>query len=104
MPYGPRPRHTSTQRRPQQRRQEPRRDASSALEVALAAAAALPEPPPASFAELGVHPHLVTALAARGILAPFAIQSRAIPDALTGRDILGRAPVSYTHLRAHETR
>jgi superfamily II DNA/RNA helicase len=91
MPYGPRPRHTSTQRRPQQRRQEPRRDASSALEVALAAAAALPEPPPASFAELGVHPRLVTALAARGILAPFAIQSRAIPDALTGRDVLGRA-------------
>src|SRR6201999_737589 len=37
------------------------------------------------------HPRLVTALAARGILEPFAIQSRAIPDALTGRDILGRA-------------
>jgi superfamily II DNA/RNA helicase len=91
MPYGPRPRHTSTQRRPQQRRQEPRRDASSALDAALAAAAALPEPPPASFAELGVHPRLVTVLAARGILAPFAIQSRAIPEALAGRDILGRA-------------
>jgi superfamily II DNA/RNA helicase len=61
------------------------------LEAALTAAAAVPAPPAASFAELGVHPRLVTALAARGILEPFAIQSRAIPDALTGRDILGRA-------------
>ena len=98
MPQNLRSRYpsTSTQRRqspgrPQQRRQEPRRDASSALDAALAAAAALPEPPQASFAELGVHPCLVTALAARGIIGPFAIQSRAIPDALAGRDVLGRA-------------
>jgi superfamily II DNA/RNA helicase len=104
MPYGPRPTRTSTQRsaqqrspqqrRPQQqqqRRQEPRRDASSELEAALNAAAAAPAPPAASFAELGVHPRVVTALAARGILEPFAIQTGAIPDALTGRDILGRA-------------
>src|SRR5580692_3238178 len=98
MPQNPRSRYhsSSTQRRqasgaPQQRRQEPRRDASSALDTALAAAAALPEPPEASFAELGVHPRLVTALAARGIIGPFAIQSRAIPDALAGRDVLGRA-------------
>ena len=34
---------------------------------------------------------MVTALAAQGILEPFAIQTGAIPDALTGRDILGRA-------------
>jgi superfamily II DNA/RNA helicase len=92
MPYGPRSPRTLTQRRPQQqRRQEPRRDPSSALDAALTAAAAVPAPPAASFAELGVHPHLVTALAARGLLEPFAIQSRAIPDALAGRDILGRA-------------
>ena len=103
MPLNPRSRYqsSSTQRRqapggPQQRRQEPRRqeprrDASSALDAALAAAAALPEPPEASFAELGVHPRLVAVLAARGIIGPFAIQSRAIPDALAGRDVLGRA-------------
>ena len=98
MPQNPRSRYqsSSTRRRPapggpQQRRQEPRRDASSALDAALAAAAALPEPPEASFAELGVHPRVVTALAARGIIGPFAIQSRAIPDALAGRDVLGRA-------------
>jgi superfamily II DNA/RNA helicase len=89
MPHGPS--HTLAQRRPQRRGQEQRRDPSSALDAALAAAAAVPAPPAASFAGLGVHPRLVTALAARGILEPFAIQSRAIPDALTGRDILGRA-------------
>jgi superfamily II DNA/RNA helicase len=59
--------------------------------VALTAAAAVPEPPAAGFAELGLHPRLITALAARGILKPFAIQSRAMPDALAGRDVLGRA-------------
>ena len=96
MPYGPRPSRTSAQRRPQQRgpqqrRQEQRPDPSSALEAALTAAAAAPAPPAASFAELGVHPRVVTALAAQGILEPFAIQTGAIPDALSGRDILGRA-------------
>jgi superfamily II DNA/RNA helicase len=96
MPYGPRPTRTPARRRPQQGRpqpvrQEQRRDASSALEAALNAAAAIPAPAGVSFAELGVHPRLVAALAARGILEPFAIQSRAVPDALTGRDILGRA-------------
>src|SRR6201994_3424261 len=89
MPHGPS--HTPAQRRPQRRGQEQRRGPSSALDAALAAAAAVPAPPAASFAGLGVHPRLVTALAARGIREPFAIQSRAIPDALTGRDILGRA-------------
>ena len=102
MPQAPRSRYPSSsaqrrqapgrpQRRQEPRRQEPRRDASSALDAALTAAAALPEPPEASFADLGVHPRLVTALAARGITGPFAIQSRAIPDALAGRDVLGRA-------------
>ncbi len=96
MPHGPRPSRTPAQRRPQQRgpqprRQEQRPDPSSALEAALNAAAAAPAPPAASFAELGVHPRVVTALAAQGILEPFAIQTGAIPDALTGRDILGRA-------------
>jgi superfamily II DNA/RNA helicase len=34
---------------------------------------------------------LVAALAASGIHEPFAIQARAMPDALAGRDVLGRA-------------
>lgn len=44
-----------------------------------------------SFAELGVHPALVDALAAAGATHPFAIQAATLPDALAGRDVLGRA-------------
>jgi superfamily II DNA/RNA helicase len=91
MPYGPRTRTAPARRRPQPARQERRPAASSALDAALTAAAATPAPPAASFAQLGLHPRIVTALAERGILEPFAIQSRALPDALSGRDILGRA-------------
>src|SRR5580700_2515495 len=74
-------------RAPQPRRAEPH----SALEAALDAAAAAPQPTPATFAELGLDARLVTALAARDIREPFAIQARALPDALAGRDVLGRA-------------
>ncbi len=50
-------------------------------------------PPAASttFSELGVPPRLVAELGNRGIREPFAIQARALPDALAGRDVLGRA-------------
>jgi superfamily II DNA/RNA helicase len=61
------------------------------LHRALEAALELPAPPPATFAELGVPGPLVARLAAQGIHEPFAIQSRALPDALAGRDVLGRA-------------
>ncbi len=61
------------------------------LHRALQAALELPAPPPATFAELGVPAPLVGRLAAEGIHEPFAIQSRALPDALAGRDVLGRA-------------
>ncbi len=44
-----------------------------------------------TFRELGLPASLITALSRRGIDAPFAIQTRAIPDALAGRDVLGRA-------------
>jgi superfamily II DNA/RNA helicase len=44
-----------------------------------------------SFAELGVPPALTAVLARRGITAPRPIQACALPDALAGRDILGRA-------------
>jgi superfamily II DNA/RNA helicase len=44
----------------------------------------------ASFADLGVPGRLVEALAATGITAPFPIQAATLPDALAGRDILGR--------------
>jgi superfamily II DNA/RNA helicase len=43
-----------------------------------------------SFAELGVPGPLAGALAEAGITAPFPIQAATLPDALAGRDILGR--------------
>ena len=46
---------------------------------------------PSSFDALGVPSPLVEALAAQGILEPFAIQTLAIPDALAGLDICGKA-------------
>ena len=57
----------------------------------LDAALAKPAPEDATFAELGVSDALVKALARRGITTPFAIQTRALPDCLAGRDVLGRA-------------
>ena len=45
-----------------------------------------------SFADLGVPAEVVAALAARGITEAFPIQSLAIPPALAGRDVCGRAP------------
>ncbi|WP_460308946.1 DEAD/DEAH box helicase [Actinocorallia aurea] len=43
-----------------------------------------------SFAELGLPAALVESLARGGITHPFPIQAASIPDALAGRDILGR--------------
>ncbi|WP_083502413.1 DEAD/DEAH box helicase [Sphaerimonospora mesophila] len=43
-----------------------------------------------TFAALGLPRPLVTALAREGITTPFPIQEAAIPDALAGRDVLGR--------------
>jgi superfamily II DNA/RNA helicase len=44
----------------------------------------------AGFADFGVPAPLVAALAASGILEPFPIQAATLPDALAGRDVLGR--------------
>jgi superfamily II DNA/RNA helicase/cold shock CspA family protein len=45
-----------------------------------------------SFADLGVSDALVRRLEARGILEPFPIQESSLPDALAGRDVVGKAP------------
>jgi len=45
---------------------------------------------PASFAELGLPDRLVRALARAGLTTPFPIQAATVPDALAGRDVLGR--------------
>jgi superfamily II DNA/RNA helicase len=44
-----------------------------------------------TFADLGVRRPIVSALAARGTTHPFPIQVATLPDALAGRDVLGRA-------------
>jgi superfamily II DNA/RNA helicase len=83
--------HRSSPRRRPDRPTVPRPPSRSALEIALDDAASAAEPAPRDFAQLGLPAPLVTVLARRGVHAPFAIQSRTLPDALAGRDILGRA-------------
>src|SRR5208282_5192038 len=73
------------------RTRPPRAEPHSELDLALDAAAATPQPTAATFAELGLDDRLVRTLAARDIREPFAIQARALPDAMAGRDVLGRA-------------
>jgi ATP-dependent RNA helicase RhlE len=45
-----------------------------------------------SFADLGVSSAVARALSARGITAPFPVQSAVIPDVVAGRDVLVRSP------------
>ncbi|WP_253778808.1 DEAD/DEAH box helicase [Goodfellowiella coeruleoviolacea] len=49
-----------------------------------------PTGPLPSFAELGLPEPLLDALTAAGIKEPFPIQAATLPDALAGRDVLGR--------------
>ena len=46
--------------------------------------------PITSFADLGLPTELVSTLHAEGLTTPFPVQAAAIPDALAGRDLLGR--------------
>lgn len=61
------------------------------LEQAFAVAQALPVAEATTFEALGLGGPILAAMTRRGILAPFAIQTRSIPDALAGRDVLGKA-------------
>jgi superfamily II DNA/RNA helicase len=67
--------------RPAERRSESLRPAS----VTTAAASG-----PNQFADLGLDGRLVSTLGAAGITQPFPIQAATIPDAMAGRDVLGR--------------
>ncbi|MYS73568.1 DEAD/DEAH box helicase, partial [Streptomyces sp. SID5926] len=64
-------------------------DASPTTESPEAAEApeAAPEP---TFADLGLPEGVVRKLAQNGVTTPFPIQAATIPDALAGKDILGR--------------
>src|SRR6185312_14621379 len=90
MPSPARRRPTSS-RRPNRRPNTTRQPVVSPLDRMLDEALAQPAPPAASFADMGVPATLVTALGRRGITEPFAIQGRALPDGIAGRDVLGRA-------------
>ncbi|WP_073817768.1 DEAD/DEAH box helicase, partial [Kitasatospora sp. CB01950] len=46
--------------------------------------------PTLTFGDLGLHDEVVRALAKRGVTTPFPIQAATIPDALAGKDVLGR--------------
>ncbi|MGH3337270.1 MAG: DEAD/DEAH box helicase [Propionibacteriaceae bacterium] len=69
-----------------------RRDGHSSLKPSLPAPFSAPTQDAASrdFADLGVPESLVAALGAGGIAEPTPIQAATIPDALVGRDVLGR--------------
>src|SRR5690348_15423961 len=45
-----------------------------------------------SFRALGVSADVEHALASRGVVEPFRVQSLVLPDALAGRDVLAKAP------------
>jgi superfamily II DNA/RNA helicase len=80
-------RRTSSSTRPSSAQPAPKaRSAWDDLAVQVAPSENLP-----SFAELGLPQRLVHALTQRGIPAPFPIQAATMPDALAGRDVLGRA-------------
>ena len=66
-------------RRPRPRRRSPR------------SARVVPGASGGTFADLGVPAPLVAALTTMGAASPFPIQSATLPDALAGRDVLGRA-------------
>src|SRR6266853_6821293 len=44
-----------------------------------------------TFAELGASQGVIAALAAQGIISPFEIQARVIPDAIAGHDVLAKS-------------
>jgi superfamily II DNA/RNA helicase len=68
------------------------RDGQSCRTPASPAATHIPtlDAPSRGFADLGVPANLVVALSADGISEPFPIQAATIPDALAGKDVLGR--------------
>ena len=49
-----------------------------------------PAEPTITFGDLGLHDDVVRALNKRGVTTPFPIQAATIPDALAGKDVLGR--------------
>ncbi|MFE6039698.1 DEAD/DEAH box helicase [Streptomyces sp. NPDC056452] len=70
--------------------QAPADDAELSDEAAEAVEDAADAEPTITFASLGLPDGIVRKLAQNGVTAPFPIQAATIPDALAGKDILGR--------------
>lgn len=87
----------SSRRGAPRRRRSPRRSAGESESPALSTAALTttntlpPVEAPTGFAALGVPARIDEGLAAAGFAQPFAIQTEAIPLAMEGRDVCGRA-------------
>ncbi|MFF8430392.1 DEAD/DEAH box helicase [Streptomyces sp. NPDC016566] len=67
-----------------------RADARQQDDVSEAGGAIAAPPAAASFAELGLPAEMLRALDEHGVTVPFPIQAAALPNALAGRDVLGR--------------
>ncbi|MDH6703855.1 superfamily II DNA/RNA helicase [Kitasatospora sp. MAA19] len=65
-------------------------DVDTDAELDEAEAEAEDAEPTITFGDLGLHDDVVRALAKRGVTTPFPIQAATIPDALAGKDVLGR--------------
>ncbi|MDI3388745.1 DEAD/DEAH box helicase [Streptomyces sp. B-S-A8] len=68
----------------------PENAADEAVVTDAPAADAAPEAPEVTFGDLGLPEGVVRKLAQNGVTTPFPIQAATIPDALAGKDILGR--------------
>ncbi|WP_405621842.1 MULTISPECIES: DEAD/DEAH box helicase [unclassified Streptomyces] len=64
--------------------------AEAADEAEVPEAPAAPKTPEITFGDLGLPEGIVRKLTQNGVIAPFPIQAATIPDALAGKDILGR--------------
>lgn len=82
--------HSASQRRRSQAPQRPQ--AAERSQAAQQPAVSALADTSTTFADLGLPLSLVQALKSEGIVHPFPIQARAIPQALEGRDVLGRGP------------
>ncbi|MFI6033809.1 DEAD/DEAH box helicase [Streptomyces sp. NPDC051315] len=65
-------------------------ESDEAVETVETLEAVADEAPQVTFADLGLPEGLVRKLAQNGVTTPFPIQAATIPDALAGKDILGR--------------
>jgi superfamily II DNA/RNA helicase len=85
------PRHAGAPRERRRRRRRPKSSAPADTSLLTTTTTLPPVEPPTGFAELGVPERIDAGLAAAGFAEPFQIQTAAIPVAIEGHDLCGRA-------------